>query len=1760
MATASIKVKRSAVAGRIPATTDLQLGEIAINTYDGIAYIKKNVNGTETVVNLGGTVELSQNLQNRYQYTATSNQTTFAAVYLAPFVDVFLNGVKLVAGVDYTATNGTSIVLTAGATTGNILDIVAYTTYTANANYADLNNSHIVNALGYTPYNATNPSNYITLAQARSGISATGSLAYDSSTGVISYTTPTTTGITEGTNLYFTDARARAALSASTGISYNSTTGAISSTITQYTDALARAALSAGTGISYSSSTGAISSTITQYTDALARAAISVTGSGSYDSTTGVITVTGGVTSVNTRTGAVTLTSSDVGLGSVENKSSATIRGELTSGNVTGALGFTPENSANRGVANGYASLNSSGQIPSTQLPSYVDDVLEGANLASFPATGETGKIYVALDTNKTYRWSGSAYVYITSGAVDSVAGRTGVVTLTNTDVGLGSVENKSSATIRGEITSANVTTALGFTPYNATNPNGYITGITSSNVTTALGFTPYNDTNPSGYITSSALSSYLPLAGGTVTGALTVTGQTSLGGAAGAEGLRVLNVASATNYVQISGAVTGNPIIEATGATSILNLTLRGRGSTGGVNLGSNYGSATFFTARGVASANTVNYLQATASVTSSSPSLSSQGSDTNLDLILQPKGTGVVKAGTNTVLHADNYSSYALPLSGGTLTGITLVKRNLGTNDYASVGQHNLHLRLQRSSDLKTLELGVLDNGTGVIQANETGVGYQTLALNPVSGSVTANGSTVLHAGNYSSYALPLSGGTLTGSRPIQFDTGGGSVIIKGNSGGWGMGLYFKGTDDVIKGSFGALGGGSSFSYLWAGIDYANTWMTFTSGQINSSVALTQGNNQVLHAGNYSSYALPLSGGGLTGNLGVLRKRLTFSSVSSDANHSIYNNYDNIDGEGSFDGMKMNVYDGLRVRVGNASGATPTQILSIGSGGTTLNNSLNIISGRVTASSGGANTYGIFSGYENNNHFIGIRCVVTGTTTSPTLTGQHQTTFVEYAEANDSSGWFFKSSEPGSYLEVARITRSQMNWNGNTVLHAGNYTSYAMQGAGYSTNQNLGTGNQVTFDSVLTNNNGNGTNIRLGDDAWLGDCNTANTFRIRGVQDAAAGFIVFGSDTTQLGRTGTGALTWGGNQVIHQGNPQATTEWFHSDRDFPNGTLITTNINYAVSSGDAFVLEIRGNSYGNIVPLDLQYQGYIYYDTIINHGGLSNGLMITGLVAINNGGNLCFWFPSQGYWNGYNVKVYAAFATRAVNRVTSITNTGKPTTAKEVGLSSNIRQSLHSSNFGNYALPLSGGTVTGNTTIGRDLYINGQAGGDFGNRLIVGNNTTSYTLQDTNQRPTIHAHGAYPVISLNHTITGNSNHGPTIQFTCNGTGNQFVIGTGGSGGFLDMGYSAATDWNPHNGISGYNGTTFFRAMTNGYIGLGAPGDWGSLGNGDPSYHLHFKGTSGAGTHAAAFQNNGSSNGSGFLFQNDAGNHSWGIVTELRIAGTAGTDRPSILFSHGYNSNTWSVGFGAADDQFRINQNHGHRNGSWGTERFRIDTGGTAHFNGNVALHAGNYSSYALPLSGGTVTGTANFTNGGQCITAYGNGNTGASAGIGLNVYSPAGGNGAIMAFHRGSAYAVNMGLDSDNVMRIGGWSAAGNRWQLDMSGNGTYAGNVTAYSDERLKKDWTAIPGGFVERLAQIKSGTYTRIDSEQRQAGVSAQDFQTLLPETVSEDNSGTLSLAYGNAALVSAVELAKEVTDLRARVAQLENLISKLILKD
>lgn len=122
------------------------------------------------------------------------------------------------------------------------------------------------------------------------------------------------------------------------------------------------------------------------------------------------------------------VTKSQVGLGNVDNTSDAnkpvsTAQAASMNSALALKLDISAANTALagklsttlKGVANGLAELDSSGKVPSSQLPSFVDDVLEYLSLAGFPVTGESGKIYIAIDTGKTYRWSGSTYAEISA-------------------------------------------------------------------------------------------------------------------------------------------------------------------------------------------------------------------------------------------------------------------------------------------------------------------------------------------------------------------------------------------------------------------------------------------------------------------------------------------------------------------------------------------------------------------------------------------------------------------------------------------------------------------------------------------------------------------------------------------------------------------------------------------------------------------------------------------------------------------------------------------------------------------------------------------------------------------------------------------------------------------------------------------------------------------------------------------------------------------------------------------------------------------------------------------------------------------------------------------------------------------------------------------------------------------------------------------------------------------------------------------------
>lgn len=159
-----------------------------------------------------------------------------------------------------------------------------------------------------------------------------------------------------------------------------------------------------------------------------------------------------GSTETTYRTGEVNITAENIGLGNVENKSSETIRGEITKSNVTDALGFTPPTVEE--------ALTSAKGYTDTKIA----DLINGA-----PTTLDTlGEIAQAMSDNKGVVDALDEAIGTKATASDLTA-HTGNTAnphgVTKAQVGLGNVENKSSATIRGELTKSDVTTALGFTP-----------------------------------------------------------------------------------------------------------------------------------------------------------------------------------------------------------------------------------------------------------------------------------------------------------------------------------------------------------------------------------------------------------------------------------------------------------------------------------------------------------------------------------------------------------------------------------------------------------------------------------------------------------------------------------------------------------------------------------------------------------------------------------------------------------------------------------------------------------------------------------------------------------------------------------------------------------------------------------------------------------------------------------------------------------------------------------------------------------------------------------------------------------------------------------------------------------------------------------------------------------------------------------------------------------------------------------------------
>jgi len=217
------------------------------------------------------------------------------------------------------------------------------------------------------------------------------------------------------------------------------------------------------------------------------------------------------------------------------------------------------------------------------------------------------------------------------------------------------------------------------------------------------------------------------------------------------------------------------------------------------------------------------------------------------------------------------------------------------------------------------------------------------------------------------------------------------------------------------------------------------------------------------------------------------------------------------------------------------------------------------------------------------------------------------------------------------------------------------------------------------------------------------------------------------------------------------------------------------------------------------------------------------------------------------------------------------------------------------------------------------------------------------------------------------------------------------------------------------------------------------------------------------------------------------------------------------------------------------------------------------------ATLNSSNYTSYAPSLTGSGASGTWGINVTGNAATAT----TASSA----NALNSANNYSVTRLTATPNTSGVSTGITAVNgdmtAYRTGGTTGViylsssgshylywdGTNYNLN-SGNLICTGNITAYSDETLKTDWRDLPEDFLAQLAGLKHGIYTRIDSGDDQAGISAQKLQVFLPQVVQKDEKGKLSVAYGNAAMVSAVQLAKRVVEQDERIAKLEALVAKL----
>lgn len=1497
-----------------------------------------------------------------------------------------------------------------------------------------------------------------------------------------------------------------------------------------------------------------------------------------------------------------------------------------------------------------------------------------------------------------------------------------------------------------------------------------YLTGITSGQVTTALGFTPYNATNPSGYITSSALSAYLPLAGGTLTGPLVVT---STGGAA-TDGLIVnSNGASGVHITPASLDTTQSGRLFFTTSTAGQGFSVRNSAGSLFIQSGATYGSSSGSTvaltlsqagALNTAGAITQNGSQVltAGNYTSYSPSLTGTGASGSWGISITGSSAsttgnaatvtnGVYTTGDQTIGGVKTFSSRPQSAGLSDSWGVTSTTQTGAYNATMGTNTSATWLLSGTSGGVFRGGIQVLDAG-GVLRiyegANYVQFSNNTLTATTFSGALSGNAttaSTLQTARNINgvsfngsaditvadSTKLPLAGGTMTGAISFaagqtwptfnQSTTGSAATLTTGRtitltgdvtytsgsfngsanvtgaatlaSSGVTAGTYTKITVDAKgRATVGALLTAADIPALtlenlpdaWVkrAVKAATTAnITLSGAQTIDSIALVAGDRVLVKDQTTSSQnglyvvsastwtrstdadtASEVAGAHVSVDQGTVNAGLVFDTDFKSTDTlgttamtwarvvdvayftTVGNNLVRLTNPSAVAFLRVNADNTVsaldaatfRTAIGAGTSSTTGTVTSVsgtgtvsgltltgtvtGSGNLTLGGTLSLTSGNVTTALG-YTPLSTAGGTLTGTLFF-------GNATSP------NTNFIQFG---DNTGWTlrmmtnvsgtpterFRFVDTGAFNAVGAITQ-----NGSQVLHAGNYTSYSpsLTGSGASGTWGISvTGNAATVTNGLVSTGS------YADPAWLTSVNyskltgTVPTWNQSTTGNAAT------ATALQTART-IGGVSFNGTANINlpgvnaAGNQNTTgtaagltdnSSWMLNRGSVAAASIDTATLNgfYTQTNASDSQGLLVFNAGGSLGPLQMtftygglmQFRGktdsttWTPWKTVVTSANVStyalpiSGGTLTGAYLdfsntspslritsgpgtfyigdddiVNLGSGAVVATPSSRISSGVAILSTHAYATGQGDNKThfgyyngsSYVNyiRGAATYFDSATLQIGGNQALHAGNYTSYSPSLTGsgasGTwginVTGNagsaSTQAKSSATTVPASTAYAKWLFATNSTSGTTDWNdvSNTRP-----GTGEVLLLgSHTNGpggGNYYHPFNIEYGgIDGVGNvtQMAVAYGNAANDLFMRGrfgGAWTSWIRFLNSSNYTSYPIASSQLTGTI------DNARLNGG--TYTINVTGSSGSTTGNAAtatiLQTARTINGVSF---NGSANITVADSTKLPLAG--GTMTGAISFAVGQ---TWPT----------FNQSTTGSAATLTTARtFTIgNTGKTFNGSANVGWTLAEIG--ALPLSGGSLTGTlgttagVNLTRDGATADPY----------APLSVTRGTASNFAYASFTRAGQVAWVFGINTSNTLVIGGGTSGidgtvtSNRLALDTASNLTAGGNVTAYSDERLKKDWAPLASDYVSRLALIKSGTYTRIDSGERQAGSSAQDWQELLPEVVmaGSDDAKTLSLAYGNAALVSAVELAKDNRELRARVERLEALVEKLLEK-